>query len=78
MSATLPASTLAQILASPATQGLTHRDLVDAKKICRCPPAGTKFTNYESYMRAKRAKIVGCCCSNPNGFANLFGLGGAC
>ena len=69
---------LAQILASPKTWGLSHKDLLDAKKICKCPPEGTVFPNYETYMRAKRAKIVGCCCSNPNGYANMYKLNGPC
>jgi hypothetical protein len=70
------ASQLAQTLAAPPTIGFSHADLVDAKKICKCPPAGTRFTNYGSYLRAKRAKIVGCCCTGT--VANLYNIYGPC
>jgi len=82
------ASQLAQTLASTATLGLTHADMVDARKICKCPPdriittedgtytVGPRFTNYASYLRAKRAKIVGCCCTGTE--ANLYNINGPC
>jgi len=66
------ASTLAQALAGSPKYAPSYIDLAEAMKIGKCVPAGTKFTNYGSYLRAKKAALIGCCCANPTGCANLF------
>ena len=69
------ASILAQVLAAPATMNLTYNQMTEAKKICKCPTVN-QFTNYESYLRAKKSKVVGCCCSGI--YANLYNIHGPC
>jgi S-methylmethionine-dependent homocysteine/selenocysteine methylase len=69
------ASVLAQVLAAPPTLNLSYSQMTEAKKICKCPTVN-QYTNYESYMRAKKARIVGCCCTGTT--ANLYNIYGPC
>jgi hypothetical protein len=68
-------SLLAKILVAPPTTKISYKEITEAKKICKCPTVN-KFTNYEEYMRAKKSKVVGCCCTGTS--ANLYNIYGPC
>ena len=41
----------------------SQSERADAKHICSCPGSGATFTSSADRLRAKKARFVGCCCT---------------
>jgi hypothetical protein len=42
----------------------SQTERADAKHICSCP-AARRFSSFAEKMRADRARLAGCCCTQP-------------